>query len=285
MSTEHRASDLIRSWLDETYEAERDPQDYVDHLLEAVPDTPQQRQRWWPIPLSRRGTRTPTATPTDATEYQASPIPASNGHTPTIIRRTRSMPSPVTAITAGALVFAIGGAFLIAQSFDQQPATGPGAATEAEAMRPAMVTGTLLHHYESGEETGRVETNDQRLNGDITSDGSFESFPDVLLPEEPGIDADQASHYEAGGAELSWGSLRITNDDGSWDGHVVCTPTLQTNGSEDPCFIELSGAGGYDGLSALLVTRDRISAVGFEPRDETYVLDGLVFPGDLPPGR
>jgi hypothetical protein len=195
------------------------------------------------------------------------------------------MLSPVKAITAGAIVFAISGAFLIAQPFDQQPATGPGAATEAEAMRPAMVTGTLLNHYESGEQTGRVETNDHRLNGDITSDGSFESFADVLLPEEPEIDADQASHYDEVGAELSWGSLRITNDDGSWDGYLVCTPTLHTNGSEDPCFIELSGAGGYDGLSALLVTRDRISAVGYEPRDETYVLDGLIFPGDLPPGR
>ncbi len=158
-------------------------------------------------------------------------------------------------------------------------------ATEAEAMLPAMVTGTINHHYEAGEQTGRVETNDHRLNGDVTSDGTFENFPDVMLPEEPDLDADMASHYEAGGAELAWGSLRIANEDGSWDGHLVCTPTLHTNGFEDPCFIELSGAGAYDGLSALLVQRDRLSALGYEPRDETYVLDGLVFLGDLPPDR
>jgi len=147
------------------------------------------------------------------------------------------------------------------------------------------VTGTILHPSESGETTGRVETNDRRLNGEVTPEWTVENFPDVLLPEERGLDANRASHYEAGGAELSWGSLRITNDDGSWDGHLVCTPTLHTNGVDDPCFIELSGAGGHDGLSALLVTRDRLSAVGYEPRDETYELDGLIFPGDLPPDR
>ena len=41
MSTEHRESDLIRSWLDETYGAERNPHDYLDHLLDEVPTTPQ----------------------------------------------------------------------------------------------------------------------------------------------------------------------------------------------------------------------------------------------------
>ena len=242
-----------------------------------------QRSRWWPFPVFYRRADTPTTI--DTTDNRPSPIPASNGHTPTVIGRTQSMLSPVKAITAGAIVFAIGGVMLVAQPF-QQPAAGPGAVTEGEAMRPAMVTGTLLNHYESGEQTSHVETNDHRLNGDMTTDWTFETnLPDVLLPEEPGIDAEQASHFEEVGVELSWGSVRITNDDGSWDGSVVCTPTLQTNGSEDPCFMELSGAGGYDGLSALLVTRDRISAVGFEPRDETYELDGLIFPGDLPPGR
>jgi len=161
-----------------------------------------------------------------------------------------------------------------------------GAATEAEAMRPAMVTGTFLVHYESDETTGRVETNDRRLNGEVTPEWTVEDIPDLILPEETGgLSASKIAEYEEFGAELSWASLRITNDDGWWDGHSVCTPTLFTNGTEDPCFIELSGAGGHDGLSALLVTRDRLSAVGYEPRDETYQLDGLVFPGDLPPDR
>ena len=41
--------------------------------------------------------------------------------------------SPVKAITAGALVFALGGMFLIAQPFGQQGATVPGAATDEVA--------------------------------------------------------------------------------------------------------------------------------------------------------
>jgi hypothetical protein len=48
--------------------------------------------------------------------------------------------SPVKAITAGALIFAIGGAFLIAQPFGQQGGSVPGAVTDTEAMRPALVT-------------------------------------------------------------------------------------------------------------------------------------------------
>ena len=282
--TERPDDTRIHDWLAEAVGPTPDPVEGARQVMSQVEET-SQVGRWLPFPVPRRVRSSRTPSTNDTQQYQPSPIPATNGHTPTVSGRTSPMLSPVQAITAGALVFAIGGVLLIAQPFEREPATGPEAAAQAVAMLPAMVTGTINHHYEAGESTGRVETNDHRLNGDVTSEGGYENFPDVMLPEQVDLDAGRARHYEAGGAELAWGSLRITNDDGSWDGHVTCTPTLHTNGFEDPCFIELSGSGGYDGLSALLVTRDRISAVGYEPRDETYVLDGLIFPGNLPPDR
>ena len=96
-----------------------------------------QRSRWWPFPVFYRRTQSPTTN--DTTHDQPSPIPAANGHTPTVIGRTQSMLSPVKAITAGAIVFAVGGVFLIAQPFGQQGSV-PGA--EADFAPPVEVTGT-----------------------------------------------------------------------------------------------------------------------------------------------
>jgi hypothetical protein len=53
------------------------------------------------------------------------------------------MLSPVKAITAGALVFALGGAFLIAQPFDQGGGV-PGAEEAADYADPVYVTGRYV---------------------------------------------------------------------------------------------------------------------------------------------
>ena len=50
------------------------------------------------------------------------------------------MLSPVKAITAGALVFAIGGVFLIAQPFDQQERAGGARGGRRDLSTPAYVT-------------------------------------------------------------------------------------------------------------------------------------------------
>jgi hypothetical protein len=225
MSTELHGSDLIRSWLDESYEAERDPRHYLDHLLEEVPDTPQQR-RWWHLPRFRRARAVPT--PSEATEYQPRPIPATNGHTPTVIGRTQTMFSPVKAITAGALVFAIGGAFLIAQPFDQPGGSVPGAATDAEAARTVEVTGQVRFSgiYESVE---TWVTNDPRLTGTgkwVPTEGHrMERAPDYFLS-----------------------SRFLETDEGTW--RQLPVPRVNIFGAEeDPYFdMVLIGEGGYDGL-------------------------------------
>jgi len=117
----------VASWL---VEADPEPPDAKTSVRQAMASAAQVRQRGrrWPLTILDRTAGRPTAN--QATEHPPSAIPATNGHTPTVTGRTQFMFSPVKAITAGALVFAIGGVMLIAQPFDQQ-ASVPGAATEA----------------------------------------------------------------------------------------------------------------------------------------------------------
>ena len=109
----------MQSLLEEEFRAMNTTPDDVERSTREVLQRKahvRQRSRWWPIPVFYRRTRSPTTN--DTTEYQPSPIPATNGHTPTVTGRTQSMFSPVKAITAGALIFAIGGVLLIAQPFE-----------------------------------------------------------------------------------------------------------------------------------------------------------------------
>ncbi len=114
---DERFQRTVGSWLREEDPAPPDSLQSARQVATRLPLVRQQ-SRWWPLPLVRR---TPTPTwATDTTEYQPSHIPATNGHTPTVTGRTTSMLSPVKSITAAAIIFALGGAFLIAQPFDRQ---------------------------------------------------------------------------------------------------------------------------------------------------------------------
>lgn len=198
------------------------------------------RRRWRPTWLTR-------------VTHQPSPIPASNGHTPTVIGRTQSMLSPVKAITAGAIVFAIGGAFLIAQPFDQQSSV-PGAATDEGPPAPVEVTGTsaLYGCPDPGttEDSGIFERtiggtcqshwtfSDERLSGTATNVANEDNYND--------------------GTELSLGtfSLSIENDQGSWrmrPGFWLDFPDAPEVAAE---VWVMDGEGAYDGLTAVLVVED-----------------------------
>ncbi len=121
---DERMQSLLDTWYRDRETPRPQVQTSVASVMANVPQT-RQRGRWWPLPAFHRKTQTATATGT--TEYQPSPIPVTNGHAPTVIGRTQTMFSPVKAITVGTLVFAIGGAFLIAQPFGQQEGSVPGA--------------------------------------------------------------------------------------------------------------------------------------------------------------
>ena len=64
---------------------------------------------------------------------------------------------------------------------------------------------------------------------------------------------------------------------------MTCVPTVATHGFEDPCIIELTGVAAYEGLSAVLVSSDRLDIA--DSRNEAFTLDGLILAGNLPPDR
>ena len=212
------------------------------------------------------------------TTHQPSLIPATNGHTPTVIGRTQSMLSPVKAITAGALVFALGGMFLIAQPFDQ-PGDVPGA--EAEEVAATWVTGNIQAAPSCSDGDYEVDigvirsrniecrpqawtSSDPRLTGDVSRRWSEDTYrmDDGSGSKSVSVDASYLRN-EGGG----WTCVNRSLFDGSGPSAIAVTTPVYTH----TCI----GDGGYDGLSAILVLEP---TVGY---NEEFV--GLIFPGDFPP--
>jgi len=256
---------FLDEWLHETEVTPPDPKKGARRVASQLPQI-RQVGRWLPFLVFRRKAQTPTTT--DTAEYQPSPIPASNGHTPTVIGRTQSMLSPVKAITVGAIVFAIGGVMLVAQPFQQQ-SNVPGAATEDVAA--TSFTGQMsVMDWSGGEEveteggllsTGsvarvRYESSDPRLTGDVTITGSHISDPD-----------------QAGYAMLSAQTYELTNDEGSWLGEGTGLASSELGVATDT-FI-LVGQDGYEGLTAYVLSEDPgISG--------NITISGIIFPSAMP---
>jgi len=117
---------VVKSWLKGTDVVPPDPQQSAGPIMVRVAQT-RQRGRWWPLPSFER---TPAPAPDIPSKtYQPAPIPATNGHSPTAIGRTLPMFSATKFVVAGVIVALFGGALLIAQPFDQQGESVPGAAT------------------------------------------------------------------------------------------------------------------------------------------------------------
>jgi hypothetical protein len=270
----------LHDWLDETMGQTPDPVEGTRQVMSQIEET-SQVGRWLPFPVFHRKAKAKTPTTDHTTEYQPSPIPITDGHTPTVSGRTQFMFSPAKAITAGALVFALGGVFLIAQPFDQQGGDVPGAATDDESMKPALVSGFLVHpensvdiwDLESFEETtqdgirrehyvdtANIEMSDSRLTGSITLDVFSDRFEGAGHPA----------------TDVGWGTVRIENAAGVWEGTTVDTGDLAAGG-RGIGYYELVGSGAYQGLSAIVFET--------ETPEEESAWSGIIFPGDLPPDR
>lgn len=232
-----------------------------------------QRSRWWPVPVLYRRAKTPTRS--DTTEYQPSPIPASTGHTTTVIGRTQTMFSPVKAITAGALVFALAGAFLIAQPFEQR-GTVPGAQTEAIA--PMWVTGDI-------QPAPSCSSSDVEVDGDVRRSRNEECNPQTWTSSDPRLTGEVSRRwnedtYRTDERSISVGTQAayLRNDNGGW----ACSNRYlaESSGTYAESLSGLTftciGGGGYEGLSALLVVSESA-----EVYSEEFV--GVIFSGDLPP--
>jgi hypothetical protein len=244
----------MQSLLDTWYRDRETPrprvQTSVAKVMANVPRT-RQRRRWFPFPLFRR--KAQTATATDTTDYRLGTIPATNGHAPTVIGRTQTMFSPVKAIAAGALVFAIGGALLIAQPFGQQAENAP-AAEVGDYAEPVKFTLVLTPGAPTVSPTCEVirgmtacrgmvspvmisEVSDPRLAGSMTAVENRNQWP--LQPWWVTI------------------TLRISNDDGAWQGSFIGTSEGSQKGRAS---VVLDGEDAYEGLYALMDMSD-LSAV------------------------
>ena len=163
--------------------------------------TPQvKRHRWPPAWLQR-------STVTEPTETTIEPDPEVTG-------RTRSMLSPASALTAGALAFAIGGVLLIAQPF-QQEGLAPGA--EAPPVEPTWVTGTATWAPScSGPESVEVD-------GDVTREIGYVCEPTSIEASDPRLTVEGSWRWNAdlydtaeGRRTVVNGAEYLRNDDGGW---------------------------------------------------------------------
>ena len=268
----------VGSWL---LDADPAPPDARESVRQAIARTPQVRQRGrrWPLPILGRTAGPPTMDRT--TDYQPTPIPATNGHTPTVIGRTQTMFSPAKAITAAALVFGIGSVMLIAQPFDQQGGSVPGAATDTGPVVPVWVTGTESlgpDCKDLGDPTSSTdddvvartrgwhceptwETSDPRLTGDVIARWN----------------ADVYRRDDGEYTTLAAGTYDLRNDGGGWHCEYADalkqSPSAETDGLNDMTATCIGGDG-YDGLMAVLFFRWTGSSTAIE---------GLLFGGDIPP--
>ena len=263
----------MRRWLQEERVTLPDAEQASQQIASQLPATRQRRRRWWRLPFRARTPKPPGAI--DTTDYQPSPIPATNGHTPTVIGRTSSMLSPAKAITAGALVFAIGSAFLIAQPF-QQAASVPGAG--APPVEPTWVTGT--GHWApscSGPESTEVD-------GDVTRERGRVCEPTRWEMSDPRLTGEASWRWSAdqygtadGPKTVIHGAEYLRNEGGGWTcpivrlaGYSSSNPSQYNSSDVQLCV----GDGGYEGLSALIVAGEN---------DLSTSLVGLIFSGDIPP--
>jgi hypothetical protein len=238
---------LLDRWFSDREVAPRDVREGVARVMASVPQTRQQG-RWWPLPVLHRKVQSPTAT--EMTEYQPSPILATNGHGPTVIGRTRLMLSPVKTITAGALVFALGSAFLIAQPFGQQDVAVPGAETPELSGVTVTVTQQCVDF-----DPCIWTASDPRLPDTIAID-MFTGFVDVVGDDDAGF---------------AWLEQSSEGPEGGWTGYVYALWGEPTQN-----FLVLSGTGANEGWQYI--------ASGTDPdTDGDFEWTGTLYQGGLPP--
>lgn len=263
----------LHDWLDGTVGQTPDPVTGTRQVMSQVGET-SQVGRWLPFPVrQRRPGSTRTSAIDDTIEYQVSPIPATNGHTPIVIGRTSSMFSAVQAISVGALAVALGGVMLIVQPSGRQGGGAPGA--EAEAIASTWVTGNITHAPGC---TGPDSTQD----GDVRHDWNSVCEPQTWTSSDERFTGKVSARFNEDVHQTDQGTISVNtaayylrNGDGGW----ACSTSSLLKGSGyypetvTGDTVRCVGEGGYEGLSALLVVQD-------EPL-EPFV--GLIFSGDFPP--
>ena len=240
---------LLEAWFDDTDPTPPDTRQTAVQVMGRVPET-RQRGRWWPVPSFRRQTQ--PAAVTDTVGYPSNRVPAGNAHAPTVNGRTQIMFSPAMAITAGALVFALGGMFLAAQPFAEQEAVVP--AMQPTALRGEQVTVTQACDFDVDPPACTWTSSDPRLTGALT----IESWNDIFVtgPQQPD--------------SFTWMANTFEGPDGTWSGHVYVIW-----GEPTQSFLVLSGSGAHEGWHFV--------ASNLDPDSDGYFdWTGVMYEGELP---
>ncbi len=270
----------LRHWLQEERVALPDAEEAGQRIAAQLP-TVRRRRWWWRLSFRARTTQPLAAAST--TEYQPSPVLATNGHTPTVIGRTQSMFSPVKAITAGAIVFAIGGAFLVAQPFQQQSSL-PGAEVQPP---PAPTAFSSTYTWSGRSNPGSTLEND---DGTIVSAGVGWLFRSQESSDPrfagPLVMTYTEIEYPDVGGSMSVGGYRIETDEGAWQQVPTGGVTFEedyarwASGQIPPAdniqFWTFIGEGDYEGLTAVVQETWWPGGV-----DGLVQFDGYVVEGDL----
>jgi hypothetical protein len=281
---DERLGKAIGEFYLETDATPPDSRESARQVATRLQRTPQLRRRRW-LPSWRRGPTSQVDT-SRPTEYEPMPIPATDGHTPTVIGRTQSMFSPVKAVTAAALVVGIGGVMLIAQPFDQQGAA-PGAEVRAEARTPVEFTSTYVYSLQptlgqrqaldNGVEvvTGEawqfrnIEASDPRFAGTMTQTNTRTEYPDEahIL-----VGASRIETADGAWQETPWSSFQLQADVQRWRSGALPEPGSRL-------WRTFIGEGDYEGHWAVVEETWRPDG-GTGSVD--ILLDGYVFEGEMP---
>jgi hypothetical protein len=205
---------------------------------------------------------------------------ATNHHPAIVTGRTRSMFSPAQALTVGALVFALGGALLVAQPFDQQGGAAPGAAApDVELTRPVEFTGSIVCGPDA--RTGMADIPLSGGDTSVTHSRGWAWQPSATM-SEPRLEgtyyyAYDSDEYRTEGLtsipSVGSGTWRIENDEGAWQGSH---PNIGfADGTYSKATTILIGEGAYEGLTAIWEGQHDGPAC-------TWDIRGLIIEGNVP---
>jgi hypothetical protein len=207
--------------------------------------------------------------------FWSTPTPSAANHPTTITGRSYAMFSPLKAIVAGALIFAAVGVLSIAQPFGQQGGTVPG----APAASPSPVASATAEASQALPSSARVrgtEVVSGIVSGPITTEDGVRQMRGLTATSIDTMDDPRVSgtgaivgNYDAyGDVGTQWGTYRLENADGAWEGTWRGAIWSRGGGTEHTWW--LTGSGAYEGLTYYAYVNSSLR------------VEGIIFPGEAP---
>ena len=161
-------------------------------------------------------------------------------------------------------------------------------APDLSAGTPGLVTGHLRDKESTPPAAGPMWQEDVAVPGGqrqrVRESHATSEMSDARLSGSVTI-TDNADRFAVAGeindiGDVLWGTVVIVNDQGTWTGPLTGTSDLSA-GRSGVTYIELVGAGAYEGLSAIIFERETFEGETATGSD----WNGVIFSGNLPPDR